>query len=123
MSSKDQKVVLVVDDNTDASNSLAALLRLFGIDAATAGDGREALDYLRTHEVPSLIVLDLRMPVMDGFQFRDAQRRDPALSHIPVVVCSGEHDLRPGELGDIRAFCRKGDDPMRLVNLVRAKCA
>ncbi len=123
MSLRHPKVVLVVDDNADARNSLALLLRLLGVDVATAGDGREALDYLRAHEPPSLIVLDLRMPGMDGFQFRDAQRREPALSRIPVIVCSGEHDFRPGELGDVYALCRKGDDPMQLVNLVLSKCA
>jgi CheY-like chemotaxis protein len=122
MSLQNPKVVLVVDDNADARNSLAILLRLFGIATATAGDGREALVYLRNHPPPCLIVLDLRMPGMDGFQFRDEQRRDPAISNIPVVVCSGEHDMRLADLGDIRAFCRKGADPMRLVHLVLSQC-
>jgi CheY-like chemotaxis protein len=59
----------------------------------TAGNGREALDLLRASpELPSVILLDLRMPVMDGAQFRAAQRQDPSLAPIPVIVVSSEDD-------------------------------
>ena len=54
-----------------------------------AGNGQEALDHLRqTEEKPDLILLDMMMPVLDGYQFREEQKRDPAISNIPVVVAS-----------------------------------
>jgi CheY-like chemotaxis protein len=55
---------------------------------ACAGNGREALDFLRREPPPSAIVLDLMMPVMDGWDFRQEQLNDPALRDIPIVVIS-----------------------------------
>jgi CheY-like chemotaxis protein len=64
----------------------AAFLELEGFDVHTAANGRQALDSLKAGDPASVILLDLMMPVMDGWQFRRAQSKDPALSHIPVVV-------------------------------------
>jgi CheY-like chemotaxis protein len=60
---------------------------------AVAANGREALDYLRQGEPPRVILLDLMMPVMDGWQFRQEQQHDSTLAPIPVLVLSGEGDL------------------------------
>ena len=84
--------------------------------------GREALDYLHSHPAPCLIVLDLRMPRMSGWQFRQEQRRDPALAGIPVVVSPGEQDSTSPELGEVR-FCPKGSNPGKLVEMIRSMCA
>ena len=92
------------------------LLALEGIAATTAADGREALSRLRRGEPhPAAIVLDLSMPVMTGWEFRDAQLRDPALANIPVAVVSGD------ELGRTAAdrYLRKPCDPDELVDVVR----
>src|SRR5690349_1848715 len=80
--------VLVVEDSTDARQMLASLLEVEGFAVRTAANGREALDQLRAGPPPCLILLDLMMPVMDGYQFRAEQRQDPGLSPIPVVVVS-----------------------------------
>ncbi len=85
--------VLVIDDNHYLRDVMTRALRGAGYLVDSAGNGREALEQLRSApELPALILLDLRMPVMDGAQFRAAQRRDPSLAPIPVVVVSSEDD-------------------------------
>jgi len=122
MSFSSPKVILIVDDNADARMSLGILLRLVGFAVDTASDGQSALEYLRDHLPPSLIVLDLRMPGMGGLQFLDIRRGQPLLSAIPVIVCSGEPEWTVGEFLDGAAFHQKGADPMSLIEAVRAIC-
>ena len=84
-------VVCVIDDHDDARMMMATVLRLEGYTVVTASNGSEGLDCIRRWN-PCLVVLDLMMPVMDGFQFRDRQRQDPAVAHIPVLVVSAMPD-------------------------------
>jgi CheY-like chemotaxis protein len=112
--------ILIVDDAPHVRDSLSLLLRSFGYQAATAGDGQEALDYLKHHPPPSLIVLDLCMPRMNGFRFREEQLRDPSLASIPVIVASSE--AREDTLPGVVAVFPKGTNPMVLVRLVQAHC-
>lgn len=86
--------VLVVDDDADLQDALGDVLSSTGYSPAFAGDGQSALEYLRSHEPPALILLDLMMPRMDGIQFRAEQRADPALADIPVVVLSADSKLQ-----------------------------
>ena len=72
---------------------MRAVLELEGYGVQCAADGQEALDNLRHEERPALILLDLHMGGMDGWQFRDEQRKDGALAPIPVVVVSGTDDV------------------------------
>ena len=78
--------VLLVEDDRAIVNSLADALRGEGFLVAIAENGREALELLRGGLRPFAIILDLMMPVMDGWDFRNEQLRDPALRDIPVVV-------------------------------------
>jgi CheY-like chemotaxis protein len=80
--------ILVVEDNEDAREALIKILEINGYSAAPAGNGREALEYLENSPLPKLIILDLQMPEMDGWQFRAAQKKDPRLSAVPVIVCT-----------------------------------
>jgi CheY-like chemotaxis protein len=82
--------VLVVDDDRDICEVVQTVLELEGYAVDTAGDGAEALARLRAGVRPSVIILDLMMPNMNGFQFREAQQQDPELRAIPVVVLSGD---------------------------------
>jgi CheY-like chemotaxis protein len=77
---------LVVDDDPDIRGALCELLEDEGYRAASASNGREALVYLNSRERPCVILLDLMMPVMDGWEFRRLQQNDPRWSKIPVVV-------------------------------------
>jgi CheY-like chemotaxis protein len=117
-------VVLVVEDDASARRALARLLERDGFRVATAGHGGEALAYLHSHPPPEAIVLDLRMPVVDGRRFRELLEVEPGLAGIPVVVCSGESDAgaqadRMGAAG----YFRKPVDPGELLGLVRRLCA
>jgi CheY-like chemotaxis protein len=88
-------LILVVEDDLDSRESLAALLRSGGYAVATAANGHEAHQWLiNAGELPSIILLDLIMPVMDGWHFRWYQVQDVELAQIPIVVLSGESDVR-----------------------------
>jgi CheY-like chemotaxis protein len=86
--------VLVVDDDADIRETISLVLQDEGYGVACVANGAEALVYLRSHPHPSLILLDLMMPVMDGIEFRAEQRRDPELAPIPVVVISASGNMR-----------------------------
>jgi CheY-like chemotaxis protein len=100
--------VLIVDDDAEVRELLRIALTSDGYDVGEAGNGRDALHYLRSHAETCIIVLDLMLPVMDGAHFRAAQLRDRSLGWIPVVVISAAHDApsRARELG-ARRFVRK----------------
>ncbi len=81
--------VLLVEDDWNVREALAAVLEDSGHEVKVASDGAEGLQLLRAGLRPCVILLDLMMPVMDGFAFRREQRADPALTDIPVIVVSG----------------------------------
>ena len=82
--------VLVVDDDPDICEVIETVLELNGYRVITACDGADALERLRAGVRPCLILLDLMMPKMSGFEFREEQQRDPALRGIPVMILSGD---------------------------------
>jgi CheY-like chemotaxis protein len=86
------KKVLVVEDDKDIRNALRDTLHILGYEVDLAENGQIALTNLLSGVLPRpcLILLDLMMPVMDGWRFREAQRNDPSLANIPVVVISAD---------------------------------
>lgn len=82
--------VLVVDDDFDILTTVVQILRDEGYGASGAANGVEAMERLRGGPSPCLILLDLMMPVMNGWQFRTEQRQDPTFAAIPVIVMSGD---------------------------------
>jgi signal transduction histidine kinase len=82
--------VLLVEDDEGIRDSLGPLLEEEGYRVSFARNGREALEALAAGAEPALIVLDLRMPVMDGWEFRTIQRKDPRLGAIPVLAISAD---------------------------------
>jgi CheY-like chemotaxis protein len=114
--------ILVVDDDLDVRRLLESCLTAEGYDVVTAANGWEALQRLETCR-PSIILLDLMMPVMDGETFRGHQQREPALQQIPVVCLSAKHDARTiaAQLGAMECF-QKPFDLDCLVAAVRRHC-
>jgi CheY-like chemotaxis protein len=114
--------VLIVEDDADLREMMAQLLSLEGYRTETASNGREALTYLERGDPPDVILLDLMMPIMDGWEFRRRQVQDPHLSRVPVVVLSALDPARASDLGGT-AFLKKPLDFDRLLELVRRFCA
>ena len=81
-------MVLLVDDDQDLRDSIADLLRQRGYSVATAEDGHAALSIITGNGVPCIVLLDLVMPGMDGWQFLGAVQHNPNLSAIPIVIAS-----------------------------------
>jgi CheY-like chemotaxis protein len=112
--------VLVVDDDASTRQTLRALLEEEDFEVACAADGQDALDYLAEAGPPALILLDLAMPVLDGRQFRERQRRDPRLAAVPVILLSGERDVaRTAAALGVSLFFRKPVELGRLLDAVR----
>jgi two-component system response regulator CpxR len=93
--------VLVVDDDLDVREVLADTLKDRGFDVITAANGLEALKLIRSMTTrPSIILLDLMMPVMDGYGFLEERRNDPALAAIPLAVVTAGHGVDRSRLGN-----------------------
>jgi CheY-like chemotaxis protein len=100
---------MIVDDDHDVREALREVLQDNGYDVVEAGNGQDALAMLRGEGPrPCLILLDIMMPVMDGWQFRAVQREDPTLSAIPVIVLTAHgHVARGSEVMDATAYLKK----------------
>jgi CheY-like chemotaxis protein len=83
----DGKRVLVVEDDDDIRSALAELLESEGYEVTSAADGRQGIERALARP-PDVILLDLMMPVMNGWEFREEQKRDPTIAGVPVVVVS-----------------------------------
>ena len=102
MDRRSAKQILIVDDDAGSRDALRSVLQDEGFTVAAVDSGDAALDYLRSAPPPQLIVLDLMMPGVDGWDFRHEQRRDPALAEIPVIAVSAV-----GKLMDVAESFRK----------------
>jgi CheY-like chemotaxis protein len=114
-------VILVVEDDQDIRESLAGLLEAHGYSVLSAANGVEAFMLLRSGHVPSVILLDLMMPLMDGYRFRTEQRKDPALAAIPVVVITAGAASRDGVPEGV-VVIQKPLEPARLLAAVDHCC-
>lgn len=85
-----ERTILVVEDDFDVRESLRDSLEDEGYLVAVAADGLEALDYLRSHPAPSLILLDWMMPRCDGAEFLERRKADPQIASIPVVLLTAD---------------------------------
>jgi len=101
-----ERQLLLVEDDTELRGSLCELLRSDGYDVANTSNGSEALDYLKRSPAPDLILLDLMMPVKDGWQFRIEQKKDPSIASIPVLAMSAD-DTPKAVAVDAEAYIKK----------------
>ena len=120
----DPLTVLIIDDDLPVIRGMSELLEGEGYEVAVALDGLGALDQLRRGLRPYAIVLDLMMPVMDGWDFRHEQMKDAELSEIPVIVITAAGFSEPSvraQLGEVQ-FLPKPPSPARLLAALR-RCA
>jgi CheY-like chemotaxis protein len=121
--------VLIVEDDADTREMLAALLATEGFHTVAAEDGLEALHLLRTvrhraPQVPCLVLLDLKMPRLSGNEFRRAQLGDPIVAAVPIAVMSGAVDAEQhaATLGAVATLTKPIDFDV-LLDVVRRYCA
>jgi signal transduction histidine kinase len=114
MTGAGRRRILVVEDDPEILGALSGLLEEEGYDVQSVADARLALDHLRRGPAPELIILDLMMPGMDGWEFRTIQRADPSLASIPVVAISADTSSKAAAI-DATSFLRK---PFRFADLL-----
>ncbi|HTB56275.1 MAG TPA: response regulator [Polyangia bacterium] len=109
--------ILLVEDDRSIRVALQGILEDEGYAVTAADNGRQALERLRSGVAPDLIVLDLRMPVMDGWEFRAVQKSDPALARIPVLAVSADGSAKAAAI-DAQAYLRKPLNTDALLNAI-----
>ena len=114
-------VVLVVEDSIPQREMITELLRGSGLDVATASDGVEALSWIQENS-PDLVVLDIVMPRMNGYELCRRLKSDPITQAVPVVMCSSkgeEFDRYWGMKQGADAYIAKPFQPTELVGTVK----
>ena len=129
--------ILVVEDEPRTRAQMTSILRHAGYPVVAVANGEEALERLHDDARPSLVVLDLMLPVMDGFEFRVRQMQDPEIANIPVVVVSAGVDAerkaetlrpeaclsKPVDRAALLAAVRRRDRPRRPTRVRRRRLA
>jgi len=109
--------VLIVEDEELVRESLGLLLEEEGYEVSFAENGHEALTRLYTQLLPDVIALDLRMPVMDGWEFRAIQKGDPKLADIPVVAISADGSAQAAAIS-AEAYLQRPVDARQLLTTI-----
>lgn len=118
------KQVLIVEDDRAISDALSDLLESEGYSVKCAFNGQEGIDALNSLDhPPCVILLDLMMPVKDGFQFRIEQLKIPTFSEVPVVVMSADGNIREkkARIGAAE-YIKKPVDIDTYLNVVKRFC-
>lgn len=123
--SAQKKTILVVEDSDDSRLLAEWFLKQGGYEPICTTDGADALAYLHSHSAPDAILLDLRMPNVDGWQFLAAQQQDSNIAAIPVVIYSCEHHFcaERGLTPNVVRCVTKADGRDTLLAAIRAALA
>jgi DNA-binding response OmpR family regulator len=113
-----RKRILIIEDDPDVREALADALRASGLAVDVAEDGIAGLDCLRAGPVPSLILLDLRLPRLCGEEFLATMRDDEEYAHVPVITMTAGED--PADGADVVAHLHKPFDFQGLLQIVLA---
>ncbi len=112
--------ILVIDDDNGITEGLCALFEDEGYIVNVANNGERALKYLAQNTLPDVILLDLMMPVMDGYSFRSEQLKDPNIAKIPVIVMTASTIDGRVEMLNANSVLRKPLDVNQLMAVVEA---
>jgi CheY-like chemotaxis protein len=116
-----REYILVVEDDKDLRDSLCEALELEGYAAVSAENGQAALRHLATGAQPCMILLDLMMPVMDGWAFRQELLKDAACAQIPVIVMTAATPARAAAVAS-HAILYKPLHMGRVIDVVQEHC-
>ncbi len=120
MGAMHRRSIVIIEDDQSIRETLKMFLELEGYEALTAENGKEGLELLRRISKPGLILLDLSMPVMDGWEFMERLEKDPERASIPLVLVTAYADRAHGALG--REILRKPVDLDALSAAVQRYC-
>lgn len=115
------KTILAVDDERSIVRLVQVNLERYGYTVVTASDGREALEKIALHH-PDLVVIDVMMPFMDGFEVLRRLRKDPATRELPVIMLTAkamDSDVYEGWKSGADCYLTKPFHPGELLNFVR----
>jgi CheY-like chemotaxis protein len=116
-------LVMVIDDSVDIRETVGMIIEGRGYRVVLAEHGRDALDRIRDGRLrPAAVVLDLQMPVMDGWAFLAAQRDEPLLADTRVIVASADRLLRDGWPANVCAVLQKPTAMFLLLAALRCAC-
>ena len=123
MTATARRDVLIVDDDPDIRDAVGECLRYEGYDVHSAADGRDALDRLEYGLRPDVILLDLMMPVLNGFDVLEALKSRPEWKSIPVVIVSANRGYEAEDLSGAVSILRKPVNVDRLLAAVEQAVA
>jgi CheY-like chemotaxis protein len=117
--------LLIVEDDPDIREALQGYLELQGYAVRAASNGKEALEHLETPPRPSLILLDMALPIMDGHRVLTTRKTNAALAGVPVIILSaGMAAMNPRDRAvyaasyDVAAFLKKPVEPRQLLEVI-----
>lgn len=117
------KRVLVIEDDPYIRAAVSEVLQLEGYSVLSAENGEIALERLRKDRETDLILLDLLMPIKDGFQFRLEQEEDPRIAEIPVILMSADENIVEKKIRiGAKAYLKKPIDMDKLLDTVKQHC-
>jgi two-component system chemotaxis response regulator CheY len=116
--------VLAVDDSASIRQLLQAVLLHHGFEVVEADNGQKALEQLQSYPV-DLIITDINMPVMNGFELAEAVRAKPCLAHVPIIALTTENDQAKRQLGrktGMTGWMVKPFQPETILRVIRRVC-
>ena len=117
------RTILVIEDEKDIRDSIAQLLSMEGYSVRTATNGKEGLEALRQLPTPHLVLLDLMMPIKNGYEYNLEHRQDAAYSTVPIVVMSADGHLEQKKAKlDAQAYLTKPLDIDNLLETIQRFC-
>jgi CheY-like chemotaxis protein len=119
------KTILIIEDDELSREGLASVLRLEGCTPVLTADGKNALDYLKTSSAPDLILLDMLLPIMDGWSFLQCRKHDPGIAAIPVLILTGVPAASQGWAESLGAKCvvKKPIQVQHMIEEVKKYCS